>query len=78
MRVDAWLDIACLFRTRSEAQKACRSGKVDVNGQAAKPHRELKEGDEIVTGSYKTLRTLKTDTVVKVDNKEVGKDEKKL
>jgi len=38
----------------------------------------LKEGDEIVTGSYKTLRTLKTDTVVKVDNKEVGKDEKKL
>jgi ribosome-associated heat shock protein Hsp15 len=50
MRLDAWLDIACLFRTRSEAQKACRSGKVDVNGQAAKPHRELKEGDEIVIG----------------------------
>jgi HlyD family secretion protein len=37
----------------------------------------LKEGDEIVTGSYKTLRTLKTDTEVKVDNKEVGKDDKK-
>ncbi len=37
----------------------------------------LKEGDEIVTGSYKTLRTLKTDTKVKVDNKEAGKDEKK-
>jgi len=50
MRLDVWLDIACLFRTRSEAQKACRSGKVDVNGQAAKPHRELKEGDEIVIG----------------------------
>jgi ribosome-associated heat shock protein Hsp15 len=50
MRLDAWLDIACLFRTRSEAQKACRSGKVDVNGRAAKPHRELKEGDEIVIG----------------------------
>jgi HlyD family secretion protein len=38
----------------------------------------LKEGDEIITGSYKTLRTLKTDTKVKVDNKEAGKDEKKL
>ena len=48
MRLDAWLDIACLFRTRSEAQKACRSGKVDVNGQAAKPHREIRPGDEIV------------------------------
>ncbi len=29
----------------------------------------LKEGDEIVTGSYKALRTLKPDTPVKVDNK---------
>jgi HlyD family secretion protein len=28
----------------------------------------LKEGDEIVTGSYKALRTLKPDTSVKVDN----------
>ena len=50
MRLDVWLDIACLFKTRSEAQKACKGGKVDVNGQAAKPHREIKEGDEIVIG----------------------------
>ena len=47
MRLDVWLDVACLFRTRSEAQKACKGGKVDINGQASKPHRELKEGDEI-------------------------------
>jgi ribosome-associated heat shock protein Hsp15 len=47
MRLDVWLDVACLYRTRSEAQKACKGGKVDVNGQAAKPHREIKEGDEI-------------------------------
>ena len=47
MRLDVWLDIACLYRTRSEAQKACRGGKVDVNGQASKPHREIKAGDEI-------------------------------
>jgi ribosome-associated heat shock protein Hsp15 len=50
MRLDQWLDIACLYRTRSEAQRACRGGKVDVNGQAAKPHREIKAGDEIVIG----------------------------
>jgi ribosome-associated heat shock protein Hsp15 len=48
MRLDLWLDIACLFKTRSEAQKACKNGKVDVNGQPAKPHRDLKVGDEIV------------------------------
>jgi ribosome-associated heat shock protein Hsp15 len=47
-RLDIWLDIACLFRTRSEAQKACKIGRVDVNGQPAKPHREIKAGDEIV------------------------------
>lgn len=47
MRLDVWLDVTCLFRTRSEAQKACRGGKVDVNREGGKPHRELKEGDEV-------------------------------
>jgi ribosome-associated heat shock protein Hsp15 len=47
VRLDIWLDVACLYRTRSEAQKACKGGKVDVNGQSAKPHREISEGDEI-------------------------------
>lgn len=47
-RLDVWLDVACLFKTRSEAQKACRLGKVSVNGAVAKPHRELKVGDELV------------------------------
>jgi ribosome-associated heat shock protein Hsp15 len=48
LRLDVWLDVACLFRTRSEAQKACKGGKVDVNGQSAKPHRDIRPGDEIV------------------------------
>jgi ribosome-associated heat shock protein Hsp15 len=50
VRLDIWLDVACLFRTRSEAQKACKAGKIDVNGQPSKPHREIKSGDEIVIG----------------------------
>jgi ribosome-associated heat shock protein Hsp15 len=48
LRLDLWLDIACLFRTRSEAQKACKMGRIAVNGQPAKPHRELRPGDEVV------------------------------
>ena len=48
VRLDVWLDVACLFKTRSEAQKACRLGKVAVNGSPAKPHREVKVGDELV------------------------------
>jgi HlyD family secretion protein len=35
----------------------------------------LKEGDEIVTGSYKALRTLKPDTPVKIDNKTTAKSQ---
>ena len=47
VRLDVWLDVACLFKTRSEAQKACRGGKVDVNGQSGKPHRALHVGDRL-------------------------------
>lgn len=48
LRLDVWLDVACLFKTRSEAQKACKLGKVAVNGAAAKPHRDIRVGDELV------------------------------
>jgi ribosome-associated heat shock protein Hsp15 len=47
VRLDVWLDVSCLFKTRSEAKRACEGGKVDVNGQAAKPNRELKQGDRL-------------------------------
>jgi ribosome-associated heat shock protein Hsp15 len=47
VRLDVWLDVACLFKTRSEAQKACRGGKVEVNDQGAKPHRVLHVGDQL-------------------------------
>jgi ribosome-associated heat shock protein Hsp15 len=59
-RLDVWLDIACLFKTRSEAQKACRGGKVDVNGQAARPNRMLKPGDaiEITRGGGRRQRVV--------------------
>jgi ribosome-associated heat shock protein Hsp15 len=47
VRLDVWLDVACLYRTRSEAQRACQGGKVEVNGQSSKAHRLLRVGDEI-------------------------------
>jgi ribosome-associated heat shock protein Hsp15 len=50
VRLDVWLDVACLFKTRSEAQKACRGGKVDVNGETAKPNRNIRVGDEVQIG----------------------------
>src|SRR5258708_8131029 len=47
VRLDVWLDVACLYRTRSEGQKACQSGKVEMNGQAVKANRRLRVGDEL-------------------------------
>lgn len=47
VRLDIWLDVACLFKTRSEAQKACKLGKVLVNGQGAKPNRLIRAGDRV-------------------------------
>ena len=48
LRLDVWLDVSCLFRTRSEAKRACDAGKVEVNRQSGTPHREIRPGDEIV------------------------------
>ena len=50
VRLDVWLDVACLFKTRSVAKRACEGGKIDVNGQTAKPNRLVRDGDRIRIG----------------------------
>jgi ribosome-associated heat shock protein Hsp15 len=47
VRLDVWLDVSCLFKTRSDAQRACKNGKIEVNGQAGKPHRLVRRGDAV-------------------------------
>ena len=59
MRLDVWLDVACVFPTRSQAKAAVEGGKVDVNGSRAKPHREVRAGDRItVTAERSDPRVL--------------------
>jgi len=59
VRLDVWLDVACLYKTRSEAQRACSGGKVTVNGQRSKPHRLVRVGDHIeLTRPYGQKQTL--------------------
>ena len=55
-RLDVWLDVSCLFRTRSEAQKACKGGKVEINGQSAKPQRPVRLGDVVDISKPRGLR----------------------
>ena len=47
VRLDKWLWAARLFKTRALAAEAVDRGRVDVNGQAAKPARELHPGDTL-------------------------------
>ncbi|HVR97238.1 MAG TPA: RNA-binding S4 domain-containing protein [Thermoanaerobaculia bacterium] len=47
VRLDKWLQVARIFKTRAQATHACDLGRVQVNGQPAKPHRHLAIGDRI-------------------------------
>jgi ribosome-associated heat shock protein Hsp15 len=51
VRLDVWLDVACVYPTRSQAKAAIEGGKVDVNGARAKPHREIRPGDRLTVSS---------------------------
>lgn len=52
MRIDRWLWVARLTRTRPLAAEAVRGGRVHVDGQAVRPSREVRPGDriELTTG----------------------------
>jgi len=45
VRMDKWLWAARFFKTRSLAAKACELGRIESNGQSAKPAREVRVGD---------------------------------
>jgi ribosome-associated heat shock protein Hsp15 len=45
MRIDRWLWVARLMKTRSAAAEAVGGGKVHVNGRPVKPSREVGPGD---------------------------------
>ncbi len=47
VRIDKWLWAARFFKTRALAVKACELGRVQSNGQIAKPAREVKPGDKL-------------------------------
>jgi ribosome-associated heat shock protein Hsp15 len=47
IRIDKWLWAVRIYKTRSLATDACRSGRVRIGGQIIKPSREIKINDEI-------------------------------
>jgi len=45
LRMDKWLWAARFFKTRALAARVCELGRVESNGQTAKPAREVRVGD---------------------------------
>jgi len=45
VRMDKWLWAARFFKSRALAARACELGRIQSNGQPAKPAREVRMGD---------------------------------
>ena len=45
VRIDIWLWAARFFKTRALAKHACELGRIQSNGNPAKPAREVRVGD---------------------------------
>lgn len=58
VRLDKWLQVARMFKTRSQATRACQLSRVRVNGTRAKPHRTLALGDRVEVEKPDRLRIL--------------------
>ena len=59
LRIDKWLWAARFYKTRSLATDEIHKGRVHVNGQAAKPSRDVKPGDMVSLRSGPVVRTLR-------------------
>jgi ribosome-associated heat shock protein Hsp15 len=47
VRIDVWLWAARFFKTRALAKRGCELGRIESNGQPAKPAREVRVGDRL-------------------------------
>ncbi len=73
MRVDKFLKLSRLIKRRTLAASAAASGRVLVNGKAAKPGHQLAEGDELVIKFGEKplkIRVKKVDENVRKENAE--------
>lgn len=58
LRIDKWLWAARFYKTRSLAVDELVLGRIEVNGQAAKPSREVKVGDTVAVRRDALVRTV--------------------
>ncbi len=47
MRIDKYLKVSRVIKRRTVAADACDGGRIEINGKAAKPSKEVKVGDTV-------------------------------
>lgn len=65
IRIDKWLWAVRLYKTRSQASDACKSGRVKIDGVQVKPSRTIKNGTTIVISIPPIQRTVEVKNVLK-------------
>jgi ribosome-associated heat shock protein Hsp15 len=74
VRLDQFLDFACIFKTRNQAKKAIELGRVKVNGIEVKSSHKVKVGDKISIKYEYGEKVLK---VLELLDKHIPKEEAK-
>lgn len=74
MRLDKFLKISLIFKTRSSGEKLIEKGKILINGKTAKPASDVKIGDSIsIEYPFKKI----TYQVLNISEKNVSKKDAK-
>jgi ribosome-associated heat shock protein Hsp15 len=58
IRLDKWLKIARIFKTRSQASHACDENHVKVNGEVARAAKLIKPGDKLTVKGKNRYREI--------------------
>ncbi len=74
IRLDKWLKIARIIKTRTQATEACDQGRIKLNNQAAKPAKMVKIGDTV---SVKLKLRTRTFDILDIVQKSIKAEEAK-
>jgi len=72
MRLDIFLKKVLLFKKRSEAKRMCDHSLIKLNGQDAKPSKQINPGDTI---AIETMKGIQNYRVIDLPLGNVRKDE---